>query len=341
MDRMKEFYQPTENPPLRNFHFRALTQLVEETFPTFCNRVVKEAKHCHFKCQHENCTAEEIVIRDQIVIGMGDNSIRDEVLKKSWDLQTLRKEGMKMESAARSGAEISGEAVNKIGKYSFKALKNNKPKPADSRKAINFCNCGSVITRSIAKHKVSCPAKNAKCKKCGETGHFVNVCKSMKKVNKVYTEGSEESKEETDNTSSYHINIFHVKATLTKLVLQSHLNSKQDFKVQVVFHNSLQHVIADTGARISVRGTVQAKNWGLLGKICSSKKKINPYNNPPLPVYGEARCSVTFGHTTVPLVWHIISGSWEPILDGNTALQLGIISFKSSPDAYQPILMIN
>ena len=96
VNRMKEFHQATENLTLMNFHFRALTQLVDETFLTFCNCVVKEAKHCHFKCQHENCTAEEIAIRDQIVIGMHDNSIRDEALKQSWDLQTLRKERMKM-----------------------------------------------------------------------------------------------------------------------------------------------------------------------------------------------------------------------------------------------------
>ena len=81
---MKEFYR--ENPTLMNFHFRALTQLVDETFPTFCNRVVKEAKHCHSKFQHENCMVKEIAIRDQIVIRMCDNFIRDEALKNSWGL---------------------------------------------------------------------------------------------------------------------------------------------------------------------------------------------------------------------------------------------------------------
>ena len=38
---------------------------------------------------------------------------------------------------------------------------------------------------------------------------------------------------------------------------------------------------------------------------------------------------------------HHVSGLCKPILDANTALQLGIISFKSSPDAYQLILMID
>ena len=52
VDRMKKLYQPTENPTLMNFYFRALTLLTEKSFPAFCNCVVKEAKRCHFKCQH-------------------------------------------------------------------------------------------------------------------------------------------------------------------------------------------------------------------------------------------------------------------------------------------------
>jgi hypothetical protein len=35
----------------------------------------------------------------------------------SWDLATLRREGMRMESALRGGAEITGESVNRLGKF--------------------------------------------------------------------------------------------------------------------------------------------------------------------------------------------------------------------------------
>ena len=99
--RMKEFYKPTENPTLQNYHFRAISQSDDETFTAFCNRVMKEAKHCNFNCDTRSCTAEETAIRDQIIIGTREQSIRQEALKKSWDLKNLRKEGMQMESAAR------------------------------------------------------------------------------------------------------------------------------------------------------------------------------------------------------------------------------------------------
>ena len=103
----------TENPTLMNPYFRAVTQANEETFPALCNHVQKEAKHCNFKYESVTCMAEDVAVRDKIVIGMRDNQIREEALQKSWDLPTLRKEGLKMESAAQSGGEISGEAVIK------------------------------------------------------------------------------------------------------------------------------------------------------------------------------------------------------------------------------------
>ena len=131
---MQEYYKPTENSTLKNYHFRELTQDADETFPSFCNRVEKEARHCYFKCPHVSCTAEETAIRDQIVIGTNNNAVREEALLKSWNLITLRKEGMKIESAHKGGAEIAGQALNKIGKYSYKNLKKNSNRTSSQTK---------------------------------------------------------------------------------------------------------------------------------------------------------------------------------------------------------------
>ena len=56
---IKKYYKPTENQKLKHFHFRTITQLTDETFQRFCNRVEAEAKHCNFNCDSENCSAEK------------------------------------------------------------------------------------------------------------------------------------------------------------------------------------------------------------------------------------------------------------------------------------------
>ena len=63
-------------------------------------------------------------MRDRIVIGTHYQNIRGEALLKSWDLQTLLTEGMRMERASRGGSEIGGENVNKVGKHSYKNVGN-------------------------------------------------------------------------------------------------------------------------------------------------------------------------------------------------------------------------
>ena len=121
-------------------------------------------------------------------------------------------------------------------------------------------------------------------------------------------------------------------------------------KVQVIVNSSLDTAFADTGTRVSVCGTKQAKKLDLLAKMVPSSSKIKPYKSAPISVYGKARCAVSFGESSVPVVWHIIPGSCEPVLDGNTSVQLGIVQlgivelgiveFKSKPSPLQLVLMM-
>ena len=82
---------------------------------------------------------------------MGRNNndkIRDEALKRSWGLGELREEGMKMESAARSGSQMSNESsINKVVKYSN--LKGNKLKDDSKvpKKNASNINCFTVGVR--------------------------------------------------------------------------------------------------------------------------------------------------------------------------------------------------
>ena len=340
---IKAYYKPTENQTLKHFHFRAVYQFPDENFPRFCNRVEAEAKHCQFKCNDEDCNAEETAIRDQILIGTSNSDIRDEALKQSWGLSELRREGMKMESAARSGAQISNElGLNKIKKYPSNRLNDNKKKNG----SITCYNCGNTVSGLITKHKLKCPAKTHTCSKCQKKGHYEKVCRS-KSVNAVAANEDEslntdsaEVKDISEEEDLYSVNLFRIRTSTDKAKPQLKKFNTSDFTVQVVVNNHLDRLVADTGARISVCGTAQARKWGILDRMVPSKVKIKPYSSDPIPVFGEARCAVTFGRTSIPVNWHIISGSCEPILSGNAALQLGIIQFNKSEDTFQPILMI-
>ena len=295
---METFYQPTANLTLTNYQFRYLTQSASETFPSFCNRVETEAKSCSFKCTHLDCSAETTAIRDQIVIGTINTKIREEALLRSWNLATLRTEGMKIESACRGDAEISGDkgAVNKVGKYSFSNLKNRKSeskKYSESEQRSTCCfNCAEYFKGPAFKHKEVCKAKDHRCRLCGRKGHLPKCCRSVKQVD----HSDSEQEADCDRIDDvYNVNIFKVNTSNKTENMQQHNGSKSknpDFLVEVLINGCIATVTADTGARVSVCGKAEAVKWNLMSRMVASHVRIKPYKSPAVETIGMARCSV-------------------------------------------------
>ena len=330
--KIQEYYKPTENLTLKNFQFRALSQEKEEAFVAFCNRVEKEAKHCEFKCANADCTAESTAVRDQIVIGTSCDEIREEALKNSWDLVNLRKEGMRLESAAKGASEISGDSrVNRVGKYSFKNTKNKDSTKAERTVRTASCFfCGiSGPRHDILAHAKACPAKSSVCTKCNTRGHYAKVCSKKGSIKEVQPVCAEEEISEP----LYNVNIFRVEVPDLR-------GQSDDFKVELLVNNHLDAILADTGAVVSVCGMSTARKWDLVEKMCKTNVKIKPYKSDAIPVIGVSTCGVSFGDRTVPVRWHIIEESCEPILAGKKASHLGIIQFKSAPEVLMPLRMI-
>ena len=335
-NRISEFYKPTENLTLKNFQFRNICQNPDETFISFCNRIEREAKHCQFRCSNDDCTAESTAVRDQIVIGLVNDEIRQEALKRSWSLAELRTEGMRLESASKGALEISGDSkVSRVlGKYSFKKAKKGGSSSAKEvgEKASCF-RCGLAgLRRDIIIHAKQCPAKTSECSKCGKMGHFTKVCKAVQAVEQVATSMPDE---DSPQESLYNVNIFRISESM-----KESRSKPNDFKVQLLINGSFDTVLADTGAGVSVCGVETAKRWNLLDRMTKTDVKIKPYKSKAIPAIGVSTCGVTFGDRTVPVEWHVIDESCEPILAGKKATHLGIIKFQPSPKVLEPVRMI-
>ena len=110
--------------------------------------------------------------------------------------------------------------------------------------------------------------------KCNKKGHIADVCCCIYRWYK-HEEGTAFDTEE----QMYNVNLFQITPMQQskKPTLQSNIQQKNDFKVQVVANNHLQYVIADTGARVSVCDTTPAKKWDLIDPMVPSQTKIKTY----------------------------------------------------------------
>ena len=56
--------------------FHHLRQEPADTYNAFVKRVTREAPSCNFSCAHDDCSIRKVLIGDQIIIDMADESIR-------------------------------------------------------------------------------------------------------------------------------------------------------------------------------------------------------------------------------------------------------------------------
>ena len=147
------------------------------------------------------------------------------------------------------------------------------------------------------------------------------------------TENVDNDDEQVNQEEIYSINLFRLK-TLSKNY------DTDDFKIEVAINNSLDKVIVDTGAKISVCGMNHANKRNLLKKIVPSKVRTKPYKSNPITVTGEAICAVTCDSTSILVTWHLINGPCEPMLVGSAAVQLNIIKFNHKPVKFHLVLTI-
>ena len=104
----------------------------------------------------------------------------------------------------------------------------------------------------------------------------------------------------------------------------------------------LYFLVGDAGvqfyiAKVSVCSLRQVKQWGLYDKMHKSNTKLKPFNSELISVEGQAVCSVSCNKNSVPAKWYIIAQDCEPILAGDKAVALGIITFNIKQGVLLPI----
>jgi len=201
---LTDHFKQATNQTLANYRFRKLTQEDTESFESFCIRIKRESKNCSFKCG-ENCTVNEVMIKDQILFGTQDADIRKTALKEDWDLPTLLKKGRAMEASNMGAAIIKKEPPEDVkrtkpGKYSKKSsLYKNKgssswKKDAPSSSSSSKHGKPHHQCKTCSDHRCDggnkCRGKNGTCFACQRPGHYMGGVQEKEAQQKIQASGS-------------------------------------------------------------------------------------------------------------------------------------------------------
>ena len=150
----------------------------------FAIRVKREAEGCDFTCASQTCTVKDTMIRDQLIIGTSDATLRQRALAEEWKQADLVAKGKSIEAANKGAALLKSKEIKqepqevrktKGGKFSKKGRRRESANKSSSR--CKYCNSSSC------KDRKTCPARKSPCFACQNIGHYrgAEVCEMTKK----------------------------------------------------------------------------------------------------------------------------------------------------------------
>ena len=211
--KMTTRYTPNTNKVRNHYMFHRLQQNPSDSFDDYVHRVKSSAAQCDFKCTSVTCTVPNTLIRDQIITGTSNSHIRDEALKKQWDLDNLIEEGRIIESGAIAASELGKDKkyvdINRTKQQKKDKSKSDKSKSdksnsdnTDISKGSGFIcfRCESKSCEGLNK----CKYRNKQCPTCKKFGHAKNsrLCKGLSTQPKKKSKKSKKATNRTEVTSS-------------------------------------------------------------------------------------------------------------------------------------------
>ena len=306
IEKFNDFCIGTTNEVYESYKFHARCQ-ENENIDTYLATLRKLAKTCNFKDQ------EERMIRDRIVIGIKDESVREKLLEKpNLTLKDAIDICRAHETSRAQNKELTSTDLNRLKQKNqsteHKLNHSNKPENQSNnqtsktkKRQCNWC------AKSTLHRRENCPAQiqKAKCGKCLKLGHYAVACKSS-----VQILNESDSDEELSTLSMGSIS-----STI------DHVSSQWQIPIKV---GTTTHTFKlDTGADVTViPETMIPKNKRPLQK---SDKRLYAAGQTKINVLGMFRENIEYNGRTSQQTIYVVQNLKEPLLGKPAIIDLGLI----------------
>ena len=183
--KFEEFCIGTTNEIYEGYCFNKREQFPDESFDTYLSALRSMSKSCNFG------TLEESLIRDRIVVGIKENSVRKRLLQESkLTLKDTIDICKSSETTSKQLKAMNSDDVAFVSLCQHKTYKTPdkkklfKPQSKDEKfkkQAIPECSCCGL---KHVRKKHLCPAWGKVCAKCHLKNHFASKCTTKSEENK-------------------------------------------------------------------------------------------------------------------------------------------------------------
>lgn len=333
LKKFDKYFDVKPNITVARFKFFTRNQEEGENIDQYVTALRVASQHCEFADLHES------LIRDRIVCGIIDNTVRDRLLRA--EELTLAKaiqicqaaEITKEESKCIDGTSqsVQVDAVDGGGARGRRSARgwrgrgasgSRRARAAESstqvqvqRSACQQCGKGWCISGE------RCPARDALCFICDKKGHFSRVCKQKKAIRKVLNLSVDMASSDSDG--SYTKDMFYINTIEEHKKLRKSTNEW----VEVIKCNGKNILLKiDTGSMINVISKTDYVNLGLsISDLMPFTKRVHSFTGNRLPILGTDKLAFVFNKMRYSLSFVVADLKCQNVLGLEGCITLGLI----------------
>ncbi|GBN42352.1 Transposon Ty3-I Gag-Pol polyprotein, partial [Araneus ventricosus] len=309
-----DYFSPKKNTVIARYKFFNCVQRENESVDSFVTNLKVLAKDCDFETQEEN------LIRDLLIIGIKDITIKEKLLIES-DLhldqavQYCRaKESSNQQIQIMTHNEtvvnsVKGKAtlntspnINKRGKIKTRVSHEEEKGNKLSKRRCSKCNTIHAFRK--------CPAFGKYCHKCHKLNHFATVCRN-KKINQV---------DNAVNADDYEIESNEIK--LDSVV--DGINS--EWKENICINEMKMPCKIDTGAEVNILPLSKFNIVKRKEVIMKTNKSLKSYTGHSLNVLGTCEFLCTYGDKAEVLEFYIVKQNSSVLIGLDSSEKLGFVN---------------
>lgn len=340
-------FMPKTNVIYERYIFNTADQLSNESFDDYLCRLRELAKTCEFG------DIADQMIRDRIVLGTNDQSVRGRLLKESKltlnsavdmcrtsertasQLKKLQGQGETHSNQAQVNYAARGGHKKHIKDVKHKQKKFTAQPPKYPKKADFRCKyCGGKHERGREK----CPAYKQVCGKCNKKNHFASVCLSSNSTVLQLDDETDDSCDSSDCEACYTVKTTHGKQWFAKVNMAIDDATRQDVICQLDSGSTCNILGFRQYCILTQNGCPLLKPTAKALRLYGGKSKLEPLGTV------DITCSVQ--NNTECLNFYIVDTDQTALLSAEACELLGLLTVNTvnsvdiptnCKDSYEPL----